>query len=413
MIPDQRWEPAQLLVHHVGVALDHAGVVGGGIVGLAVARRLAQLRHGTRVTVFEKESRVGAHQTGHNSGVVHAGLYYRPGSLKAVLCRSGASQLKDYCSEHGIAFRELGKTVVAASTEEIGRLRWLERNARENGVRDLARLSSAELRDIEPNVGGHAALHSPHTAVVDFASVARQLSRDLADNGGEVLLRHEVTGIRQSPDTVSVRAGGRRFDLEALVVCAGLGTDRLAESGAANEVRIVPFRGEYYQLVGEARNLVRGLVYPVPDPSFPFLGVHLTRSVDDRILLGPNAVLALANEGYRWSDVSARDVAAYLRWPGFWRLAASNWRTGMRELGSSVSRHSFAELARRYVPTIRDADLRRSIAGVRAQAVDRQGTLMDDFVIERIGRVVVVRNAPSPAATSSLAIADLLMAEVP
>ncbi|MEU8383937.1 L-2-hydroxyglutarate oxidase [Streptosporangium sp. NPDC048865] len=381
------------------------GVVGAGIVGLAVARETA-LTHGATVTVLDKEDRVGAHQTGHNSGVVHAGIYYRPGSLKAALCREGVAMLRQYCAEHRIPYDEVGKLVVASTGPERPELRRIAERARANGVPGIAELDALALREIEPHAVGVGAVHSPHTAIADFPAVARRLALDVEESGGSVLLSHPVRAVRETAGGVSVLAGERTLTFDRVIVCAGLGTDTVARmAGIPGDVRIVPFRGEYYALAGRAKDLVRGLIYPVPDPRYPFLGVHLTRRIDGEVLVGPNAVMALALEGYSWRDVDLADLGRVLAWRGTRRLAARHWRTGIREVAGSLGKGSFLRAARRYVPALTGADLVRTAGGVRAQAVDGQGGMLDDFAIDVHGRVVLVRNAPSPAATSSLAIA--------
>ncbi|MGV9323892.1 L-2-hydroxyglutarate oxidase [Streptosporangium sandarakinum] len=380
------------------------GVVGAGIVGLAVARQVAL--DGATVTVLDKEDHVAAHQTGHNSGVVHAGIYYRPGSLKARLCREGAAMLREYCAEHRIPYDEVGKLVIASTAAERPGLRDIAERARANGVPGIAELDALALREVEPNAVGVAAVHSPHTAIADFPAVARRMARDIEELGGSVLLSHPVRALRQTSGGVDVLAGGRRLRFDRLIVCAGLGTDTVARmTGAPGDVRIVPFRGEYYALAGAARDLVRGLIYPVPDPRYPFLGVHLTRRIDGEVLVGPNAVMALALEGYSWRDVDPVDLRRILAWRGTRRLAVRHWRTGVREVLGSLSKGAFLSAARRYVPALTADDLVRVEGGVRAQAVDRDGALLDDFSVDVQGRVALVRNAPSPAATSSLAIA--------
>ncbi|MFC9090686.1 L-2-hydroxyglutarate oxidase [Nocardiopsis dassonvillei] len=393
---------------------EHIGVIGAGIVGLALARRLTLHRPGTRVTVLEKEDRVAAHQTGHNSGVVHAGLYYRPGSLKATLCRRGVGLLRDYCAEHGLPYHEVGKVLVAADAEDEARLDDVERRARENGVPGVTRLGPEGLREIEPHAAGVAALHSPTTAVTDFVAVAEQFADDVRRSGGRVLLNTPVLDLRQEHDGVRVLTGDPRGErlvhrFDRLVVCGGLHSDRLARmAGAAEDPRVVPFRGQYHELVPERRHLVNGLLYPVPDPRYPFLGVHLTRHVHGEVMAGPNAILATALEGYRARDVRTRELARTLSWPGFWRLARRHWTVGARETLVSASRAAFAARARRLLPELAAADLRPAPSGVRAQALARDGSLLDDFHVDTHGRVVCVRNAPSPAATSSLAIAEFL-----
>ncbi|WP_371782491.1 L-2-hydroxyglutarate oxidase [Streptosporangium subroseum] len=381
------------------------GIVGAGIVGLAVARELARTR-GVTVTVLDKEDHVGAHQTGHNSGVVHAGIYYQPGSLKAKLCREGVALLRQYCAEHRIPYDEVGKLVVASTAAERPGLRKIAERARENGVPDIAELDALALREVEPHTVGVAAVHSPHTAIADFPAVARRLAVDVEEMGGSVLLSHPVRALRETASGVNVQAGERRLSFDRLIVCAGLGTDTVARmAGAAGDVRIIPFRGEYYALAGASKDLVRGLIYPVPDPRYPFLGVHLTRRIDGEVLVGPNAVMALALEGYSWGDINLTDLRRILAWGGTRRLAAKHWRTGVREVLGSMSKRSFLTAARRYVPALTGADLVRTTGGVRAQAVARDGSMLDDFAIDVHGRVTLVRNAPSPAATSSLAIA--------
>ncbi|MEU2615083.1 L-2-hydroxyglutarate oxidase [Micromonospora sp. NPDC007271] len=382
-------------------------VVGAGIVGLAVARELLIRRPGSSVVVLEKERQVGLHQTGHNSGVVHAGVYYQPGSLKATLCRRGVALLREYTAEHDIAYQELGKVIVARDATEEARLADLFARARANGVPGVQLLGPDGLRDREPHARGRAALLSPHTAVVDFGQVARSLAADVARLGGEVRPGTAVTGITRRGDAVALTTTGQDVVAEQVILCAGLHVDRLATmAGGDPAPRILPFRGEYYRLRPERSSLVRGLIYPVPDPRYPFLGVHLTRRIDGTVDVGPNAVLALAREGYRRRDVRLDDLLATLGYAGFPRLAARHWRTGVREMLGSLLKGRFVAAARHYVPELASADLVRAPAGVRAQAVDRRGDLVDDFRIEIMGRVVAVRNAPSPAATSSLAIAE-------
>ena len=395
------------------MTIERIGVVGGGIVGLAVARQLACRYQDAVVTVMDKEDRVGSHQTGHNSGVVHAGIYYKPGSLKAALCRSGMALLREYCAEHHLPYRQVGKLVVARTSDELGQLDRIEQTAELNGVKGLKRLDPAGMREIEPHAQGVAALHSPETAIADFGAVADQLARDLQSMGGEVILGDRVRSVWQSSKAVAVRTEKQNYEFDRLVICAGLRTDKVSRKiGQHVDVRIIPFRGEYYKLTGSVANLVNGLIYPVPDPRYPFLGVHLTKRLDGDVLVGPNAILALSNEGYRWSRLSLGDIASYLSWPGFWRMARRNWRTGLHELKGSLSKTAFVDAARQYVPAIKASDLTRAPAGVRAQAVSRRGDLVDDFVVTKSDRIAIVRNAPSPAATSSLAIAEHLVRSV-
>lgn len=383
------------------------GIVGAGIVGLALGREITRRRPGTRVVVLEKEDRVAAHQTGHNSGVVHAGIYYRPGSLKAELCTRGKAMLREYCAERRIPYDECGKLVVAVDEDDVARLGDLEARAAENAVPGLRRLDAAGIREIEPHAAGLAALHSPYTAITDFTRIAEAFADDIAGAGGEIRLSFPVTAIRETGGGLEVASGERTVRVDELIICAGLHADVVAGlAGDEPGPRIVPFRGEYMTVVPEKAHLVRGLIYPVPDPRYPFLGVHFTRRVSGDVEVGPNAVLALAREGYRRSDVSPRDLRGIAGWRGTWRMARRHWRTGLRELHGSLSKRAYMRAARRYVPEVGPGDVVRAGAGVRAQALDLDGTLVDDFRIHRLGRVVAVRNAPSPAATSSMAIAE-------
>jgi L-2-hydroxyglutarate oxidase LhgO len=389
------------------VGIESVGVVGAGILGLAIARELTLRRPGIRVVVLEKEDRVGAHQTGHNSGVVHAGIYYRPGSLKAELCTRGRLLLRDYCAQRRLPYDERGKLVVAVGASELGRLDALERSATANGVPGLRRIDGHEISAIEPHVTGVAALHSPATAITDFVAVAEALAADIRGSGGEVLLACAVTGISRVADGLEVltETGPHRFD--RVVVCAGLQADRVGRwADGQDDPRIVPFRGEYLTVVPEKQDLVRGLVYPVPDPRYPFLGVHFTRRVTGELEIGPNAILALARERYGRGDIRLSDVRDVLTWPGSWRMAARHWRTGVREVRGSLSVGASLRDAQRYLPDLRREDVVRGRCGIRAQAIGRDGALVDDFRIHRAEGVTTIRNAPSPAATSSLAIAE-------
>ena len=386
-------------------------VVGGGIIGTAVARRLLAERPDAEVTVLEKEDRLAAHQTGRNSGVVHAGLYYEPGSLKATLCRRGVALLKEFCAEHGLPYDEVGKVLVALDGAEEQRLGAIAERARANGVPGVRVIDRAELRELEPHVTGIAALHSPTTAIVDYVSVTERLAADARAAGATVRTGFEVAAFRSADGEVVVAGtSGEEVVADRVVLCAGLQVDRLARlAGDDDAPRIVPFRGEYYALTPEKRALVNGLVYPVPDPRYPFLGVHLTPRFDGEVLVGPNAVLALAREGYRWRDVSPAELAAIARFPGFRRFARQHWRTGLAEMRGSLSKKAYTAAARRYVPELTVDDMVPAAAGIRAQALESDGSLVDDFRITRRGAVVAVRNAPSPAATSSLAIAEHLV----
>ncbi len=390
------------------MAGERVGVVGGGILGVAIAREVVRRRPGTEVVVLEKEDHLAAHQTGHNSGVVHAGIYYRPGSLKAELCTRGRALLKDFCAEHAIPYDECGKLVVAVDASEAGRFDDLERTATANRVPGLRRLAAAEIRDVEPYAVGLAALHSPATAITDYVAVTEALADEVHAAGGEVRLGARVVHIRRQGDGAVVHVAGddAPLRLDHVVVAAGLQADRVAAlAGGAKEPAILPFRGEYLAVSPGKRDLVRGMVYPVPDPRYPFLGVHFTRRVSGELEVGPNAVLATRREGYRRRDVSAADLRDVLAWPGSWRMARAHWRTGVEEVVGSASRRAFMRSASRYVPDIGVADVVRAGSGVRAQAVDRDGSLVDDFRITHDDAVTCVRNAPSPGATSSLAIA--------
>jgi L-2-hydroxyglutarate oxidase LhgO len=385
------------------------GVVGAGLVGLAVARRLAQTTE-AEVTVFEKETVIAQHQSGHNSGVVHSGIYYKPGSLKATLCRRGGELIKEFTAEHGLEYRELGKVIVARDEAEVARLRDLQERAAGNGVPGVRWLGAEELHELEPHVRGQAALHSPTTAIVDYKAIAQALASDLTKLGGSVLLDSPVDAVERGGEQVAVTSRGVRREFDRLVLCAGLQSDTVARlAGDDPGPAIVPFRGEYYRLVPERRFLVNGLVYPVPDPAYPFLGVHLTPRIDGTVDVGPNAVLALAKEGYKRTDIRPADLIRTLRWPGSLRLFRQHWRMGVHEYRGSLSKRAFTAAARAYVPELTTSDLVSAPAGVRAQAVDRDGTLVDDFRISSLGPVTAVRNAPSPAATSSLAIAEYVV----
>ncbi|MER5530616.1 L-2-hydroxyglutarate oxidase [Streptomyces sp. NPDC002677] len=395
------------------MADETIGVVGAGIVGLATAREIALRRPGTRVVVFEKEREVSRHQTGHNSGVVHAGIYYTPGSLKADLCVRGVALLREYCQDRELPYQEIGKLVVAVREDELGRMENLYQRARNNHVPELRRISREEIKELEPHAGGIAALHSPRTAITDYPAVARAFAKDIVDSGGEVRLGFPVTSVTTVPRGVEVASAQDRVRVDRLILCAGLHSDSVARLAQdRKEPRIIPFRGEYMLLKPDRRHLVRGLVYPVPDPRYPFLGVHFTPRVDGSVEVGPNAVLALAKEGYRRSRVSPRDILGLAAYPGVWKMAAQHWRTGVKEYRGSFSAAAFMKDARHYVPGVGVRDVVRGGAGVRAQALDRDGTLVDDFRIHRVGRITAVRNAPSPAATASMAIAEHITAAV-
>lgn len=375
-------------------------VVGGGIVGMASAHALTRAAPGTRVMVLEKEAGPARHQTGRNSGVIHSGIYYRPGSLKARYAVRGATEMIRFCAEHGIPHEVTGKLIVATERAELPRLHALVQRGRLNGI-PVRELGPAQIQEYEPEVRGLAAIHVGTTGICDYGRVTQELARS---SGAEVRYGSEVRVVARRASGVAVRtADGTVVRAKALVNCAGLHCDRVARlAGDDPGMRIVPFRGEYFDLARP--ELVRGLVYPVPDPAFPFLGVHLTRGVGGGVHVGPNAVPALAREGYDWGRVRPADLAATLAWPGSWRIARRHWRYGAGELHRSLSKRAFTQAVRRLLPAVTEADLRPSPAGVRAQAVLRDGTLADDFLIREAPRTVHVLNAPSPAATAALPI---------
>ncbi|HTX09285.1 MAG TPA: L-2-hydroxyglutarate oxidase [Solirubrobacteraceae bacterium] len=388
-----------------------AVVVGAGIVGLATARRLIESVPGAEVVVLEKDPVIASHQTAHNSGVVHAGLYYAPGSLKARLCRRGLALLRNLCAARAIPYEACGKLVIATAERELEPLRRLAERAAANQVPGLRWVEADRIGEIEPNARGLAALHSPETAIVDFAAVARVLATDLVAAGGKLRTAAGVVSVRRAGGVSRVELlDGSVLIADRVVVCAGLHSDRLARaSGEPAEPRIVPFRGEYWKLRPERSHLVRGLIYPVPNPALPFLGVHLTRKIDGSVWLGPNAILSPAREGYRRGHVDLHDLRDMAVWPGTFRMMRRHWRAGVAELARSASKRRFVREAQRYVPALDVDDAIRADAGIRAQALDRDGSLVDDFRVNRTGGAVWVRNAPSPAATSALAIAEELV----
>jgi len=380
-------------------------VVGAGILGLATARALVRAAPGLRVAVLDKEHRIGAHQTGRSSGVVHSGVYYAPGSLKAELCVRGARELAAFCEENGIPFVRCGKLIVAVEPAELPRLEELRRRAAANGVAGAELVGPERLRELEPHAAGVRALHVPSTAITDFALVAQAYADDVVAAGGAVLLGREVVGLERRGGKTLVRTSGGDVEARGVVACAGVHADRVARlCGGSPEPRIVPFRGDYLVLRPERRSLVRGLVYPVPDPAFPFLGVHTTLRLDGDVWLGPNAVLAFGREAYGRFQLDARDLLDALRASGFRRLARRHWRTGTAELLRDYSRRLFVASARRLLPELSPSDVLPGPSGIRAQALASDGTLVDDFVFERQEGVLHVRNAPSPGATSSLPI---------
>jgi (S)-2-hydroxyglutarate dehydrogenase len=385
-------------------------VVGGGIVGLAVARELLRRRPIIRLCLLEGEKRLASHQTGHTSGVIHAGIYYEPGSMKARLCVEGARELYEYCTQNGVRHERRGKLIVATSEEELPRLDELQRRAAANGVSDVARLEGSQIPEVEPHARGLAALHSPGTGIVDFTAVSAALADEVERSaGGTIHTGCRVTDSFTTEGRLVIRYQGGLVRASAGIFCAGLWADRLAiAAGAPADPRIVPFRGAFVRLQPGRAHLVRSSIYPVPDPELPFLGTHLTRGIDGQVLIGPSALLAPARDAYRLSRVRPGDIAETLRWPGTWRLARRHWRSGLAELRAAIGRRSLTMAAARLVPELRRTDTRRGPAGIRAQALGADGKLVDDFVVHVTERAVHVRNAPSPAATSALPLARLI-----
>jgi (S)-2-hydroxyglutarate dehydrogenase len=372
-------------------------VVGGGIVGLATAYQYRQSCIQARIAILEKEAEIGLHQTGRNSGVVHSGIYYKPGSLKAKNCVAGAQALLTFCDTHGIPYERCGKLIVATEKDELPRLNELEQRGQANGVKGLRRISQTEIRELEPAAAGIEALFSPYTAIVDFKEVAKTLLRLLLEGGAEIFFSEEAISIK--PKCVITK--NRTFEGKTIVNCSGLYSDRL---GRSRDLKILPFRGEYYQLKPEACSLVKGLIYPVPDPSLPFLGVHLNRTIRGNVEAGPNAVLAFSREGYQYDNVSFRDLWDAFSFPGFWKLTYNYWKVGAYEFYRSLSKQAFLRSLQKLVPSLKKEDLILGRSGVRAQVVSRDGSLCDDFCLKQEEGVIHVLNAPSPAATSSLAI---------
>ncbi len=405
-------DPRPVVPHAETVHADVV-VVGAGVVGLATADALLRRHPALRLVLLEKEPGVARHQTGRNSGVVHAGIYYTPGSLKARLSVAGVGLLRAYCAEHGVRFDEVGKVIVATDEVELPRLDALLARGLENGVPGLRAIDADELRELEPYAAGLRALHSPHTAIVDYPGVAESLAEGLRRRGARVETSAPVLGIHEDAAGLTVTSPRLRVRTQRLIVCAGLYADRLARlAGIRTDVSIVPFRGEYYMLEPHAREKVRGLIYPVPDPSLPFLGVHFTRTVHGEVEAGPNAVLALAREGYDHRTIRWGELAETLAYPGFWRLAARFWRLGAYEAWRSFRTPAFVASLQKLVPSLTIGDVRRGGSGVRAQAIGRDGKLLDDFVTVETDRSLHVLNAPSPAATASLAIGDHLAERV-
>ncbi len=389
-----------------------AAIVGAGIVGLATAWQLINRNPGWRIAILEKEDRIAAHQTGRNSGVLHSGIYYKPGSLKAINCRRGLKLMVEFCRQYSIAHDICGKVIVATQESQRPALDKVLENGLANGIRCRA-IGPDELRELEPASTGVAAIHVQDTGIVDYPAVCGKLAELIRAAGSEIRTSARVLSMNRSNGSIHLNTTSGTIAAERVINCGGLQSDRITRlSGARPQVRIVPFRGEYYVLRPEARSLVRNLIYPVPDPRYPFLGVHFTRMINGEVECGPNAVLALAREGYRWRDFNLLDLGSTLITPGFWRFARKHWRTAASETWRSLSKPAFVRSLRRLVPAIREQDIRRAASGVRAQAMLPTGDLLDDFAITKTDRIVNVCNAPSPAATASLSIGETIAAHV-
>lgn len=385
-------------------------IVGGGIIGLATGLALTQRLPQVKLAIVEKEDRLASHQTGHNSGVIHSGIYYRPGSLKAQTCVRGAQDLIAFCEQHDIPYERCGKVVVATSPAELPRLEELHRRGTANGVQGLAMIGPERLQELEPHATGLRALQVPSTGIIDFSRVAQTYAQLVHDRGGNILLNHQVQTLRHTQGKLVLETTGDAIQTTCLINCGGLFCDRLVRLvGAQPKLQIVPFRGEYYTLATQRHGLVNNLIYPVPDPALPFLGVHFTRTIDGMVEAGPNAVLALAREGYRKSDFNWRDTRESLSFPGFWGMARKYWRTGLGEMYRSFSKRAFLSALQRLLPDLAESDLQPGGSGVRAQAIASSGALVDDFVISQTGNALHVLNAPSPGATASLAIGRMIV----
>ncbi|MBI1310247.1 L-2-hydroxyglutarate oxidase [bacterium] len=387
-------------------------VLGGGIVGLATAWRLRERYPDFRIKLVEKEAALAFHQTGRNSGVLHSGIYYRPGSLRATNCRDGKKAMEAFCTEHGIAYELCGKVIVAVDESELPNLNRIYERGQANGV-ECEVIGPERLAELEPHSAGVKAIHVPEAGIVDYVGVSRKLGELLRNSGAEIHLNTKVTGIRSTSDRIIVETTGGDFESRFVVNCTGLYCDRVTQlSGQKPEAKIVPFRGEYFELTHVAEHLCKALIYPVPDPKFPFLGVHFTRMVLGGVECGPNAVLAFAREGYTKRDINLRDLAESLTYPGFLRMASKHWRTGCMEMWRSFSKRAFVHALQRLIPEIRSEHLHHAPSGVRAQALGRDGKLLDDFLIQETDRIINLGNAPSPAATAALNIGGLIVARL-
>ena len=402
----------------------HYAIIGGGINGLAVARQLLLDFPESNVTVFEKEDGVAQHQSSHNSGVVHAGLYYEPGGLKARLCRRGAELVKQYCLENNIAYDECGKVVVALNVVEEARLESIYQKAIANQVPDVRMLNAEEIKEIEPNCIGTKALYSPRTAIVSYGDIAKKIAEEIKQKGGHIILGKKVVRLTEKNNKVTVHLSGNHSDSSSnneqhdndfnqVITCAGLQSDRLAAgSGDTETPRIVPFFGQYYVIDETYKAHVKGLIYPVPDPNYPFLGVHFTKRIDGQMTIGPNAFISLGRENYSGKDYNVADIYDFLTYKGFWKFSSKNMPAAMRELRTVLSQTNFVEQAAKYVPSLAKVSVTPATRGIRAQAMEADGSLVDDFVIRKQGNITHIRNAPSPGATSSLAIAEYIVREV-
>ncbi len=385
-------------------------IIGGGVVGLAVALEITQRYPDLNLLVLEKEDQVARHQSGHNSGVIHSGIYYKPGSLKAKLCVAGARAMVEFCRKHNVPHNVCGKVIVATRAEELPRLSELKSRAEANGLVGVREISPEELREFEPHARGVGALHIPSTGVTDFAQVCGKYAELISAHGATVLTSAGVRGIRRSPTEIVIETEREEYTAASAINCAGLHSDRVAKmAGDKPGITVVPFRGEYYDLIPQRADLVRSLIYPVPDPRFPFLGVHFTRRISGKVDAGPNAVLAWSREGYRHTDVNLEDVASWIGFAGFWRMGMRNWRDGIGEFYRSFYKPAFVRALQRMLPEVRESDLVPGSAGVRAQTLKPDGTLLDDFHLLPSGNMLHVLNAPSPAATASLMIAKTVV----
>jgi len=398
---------------NVKLEMNHFTIIGAGIVGLATALKLKEKLPKAKITILEKESGVAKHQTGNNSGVIHSGIYYKPDSLKAKNCVSGYKMLLKFCNENNIKYNLCGKVVVATDESEIDYLKTLFKRGTENGLENLKMLNEAELKEIEPNVKGIAGIHVPQTGIIDYKIVSEKMKEILISKGVEIKFNEEVIGIKKHNLNQIIKTKSNKYETDFIISCAGLQSDRVAALTEKNlNVRIIPFRGEYYKLTNSAKNLVKTLIYPVPDPNFPFLGVHFTNLIDGGVEAGPNAVFSFKREGYLRTSFSVKDTSQSLFWFGFLKVAKKYWRMGLGEFYRSFSKKAFVKALQKLIPQIKESDLMQGGAGVRAQACDKNGALVDDFYLIERENIIHILNAPSPAATASLAIGDFIAEKV-